>query len=596
MKRILLVAALLAAVSCSTKSSWKPVEGHIMTRWAQDINPSSPLPEYPRPSMVREGKWKNLNGLWDYAIVPANEPAPEQFQGKILVPFAPESALSGVGRKVTPEDALWYETSFSWKKGEKTLLHFGAVDNEAQVWVNGELAGSHSGGYTAFTLDITPYLKPSGKQTLRLRVLDGSDNGRHPRGKQVLDPKGIWYTALSGIWQTVWVENVPKADITGYAYVSDIVDGTITVTVSANGGDEVEVCSEGVRATAKPGEPAVLSLPNPELWTPDTPRLYDLSISLKAGGKTADSVKGYAAIREISKCRDDEGHLRMALNGKPLFQFGPLDQGWWPDGLYTAPTDDALRFDIEKTKAFGFNMIRKHVKVEPERWYYWCDVLGMLVWQDMPSIADNTGVKWDYIGYDGTFWDAPEVIRETYYHEWGEVIGQFKNHPSIVVWVPFNEAWAQFDNEKVVAFTRALDPTRLVNQASGGNYVKGCGDIYDYHHYPNPEFAFMEADQVNAMGEYGGIGFPVKGHLWNEDGNWGYIRYESSDDVLKQYTEYAQMLKDLIRQGCAAGIYTQTTDVEGEVNGLMTYDREIVKMDEAAMREVNLSVIAAMNP
>ena len=565
-----------------------------MTRWAQEVNPSSPLPEYPRPSMVREGNWKSLNGLWDYAIVPAKDPAPEQFQGKILVPFAPESALSGVGRKVTPEDALWYETSFKWKKGEKTLLHFGAVDNEAEIWVNGQLAGSHSGGYTAFTLDITPYLKPCGKQTLRLLVLDGSDDDRHPRGKQVLKPSGIWYTALSGIWQTVWVENVPKTNITGYTYTSDISAGTVTVTVSASAGEEVEIKADDATATTKPGEPAVLTIPAPELWTPDNPRLYDLVITLKEGGKVVDSVKGYVALREISKCRDAEGHLRMALNGKPLFHFGPLDQGWWPDGLYTAPTDEALRFDIEKTKEMGFNMIRKHIKVEPERWYYWCDVLGIIVWQDMPSITDNRYVHWDTIGYDGTFWDAPQEVRDTYYKEWGEIIAQLKNHPSIVVWVPFNEAWAQFETEKAVAFTKEQDPTRLVNQASGGNYVKGCGDIYDYHHYPNPEFSMMVPDQVNVMGEYGGIGLPVKGHLWNQDGNWGYIRYETPEDVLKQYSEYAEMLKELISKGCAAGVYTQTTDVEGEVNGLMTYDREIVKMNLAALRDVNLSVIAAM--
>ena len=443
---------------------------------------------------------------------------------------------------------------------------------------------------------MTPYLKPSGKQTLRLRVLDGSDDGRHPRGKQVLDPKGIWYTALSGIWQTVWVENVPNADITGYTYVSDIVDGTVTVTVNANGGDEVEVCSEGVSVTAKPGEPAVLAIPNPELWTPDSPRLYDLSISLKEGGKTLDSVKGYAALRKISKCRDNDGHLRMALNGKPLFQFGPLDQGWWPDGLYTAPTDDALRFDIEKTKAFGFNMIRKHVKVEPERWYYWCDVLGMLVWQDMPSIADNTGVKWDYIGYEGTFWDAPEDIRETYYHEWGEVIGQFKNHPSIVVWVPFNEGWGQFDTEAVVDYTREIDSTRLINSASGGNSVM-CGDILDSHNYPRPIMKFRSnGAQIDVLGEYGGIGLALPGHLWQEDNNWGYKGLcKDSEELLDKYARYADMFIPEILSGVSAGVYTQTTDVEGEVNGLMTYDRKVVKMDEQALRAVNEKVISTLN-
>ncbi len=595
MKKILVLAAAAAALlSCSTAPQWKPVEGRIMTRWASEVDPEAPLGEYPRPAMVREGGWASLNGLWNYAIVPSEAEKPEKWDGRILVPFAPESALSGVGRNVLPEEALWYETTFKWAPGETTLLHFGAVDWKAEVWVNGKYAGAHTGGYMGFTLDVTPYLKPSLKQTLLVRVEDGTDNDRQPRGKQVLHPEGIWYTAVSGIWQSVWIENVPKAHIARYTYTSDISDGSVSVTVETEGGDEVEVSAGGVTATAKPGEKAVLTFPEPSLWTPDHPCLYDLSISLKQDGKAVDTVTGYVALREIGTIRDASGNLRMTLNGEPLFHFGPLDQGWWPDGLYTAPTDEALRFDIEKTKEMGFNMIRKHVKVEPERWYYWCDKLGILVWQDMPSITDNRFVKWDYIHFGGTEWDAPEEVRDTYYHEWGEIVDGLKNHPSIVVWVPFNEAWAQFETAKVVDFTRGLDSTRLVNQASGGNYIKGVGDIYDYHHYPNPEFEFFEKSQVSVQGEYGGIGFPVAGYLWKDDGNWGYIQHSSSDEVLARYREYAEMLKALIPQGCSAAVYTQTTDVEGEVNGLMTYDRKVVKMDAADLCEINRGVIEAM--
>ena len=589
MKRLILLSAILLT-ACQ---QWKPVEGRIMTPWGENLNPSSVLQEYPRPSLVRDGWWASLNGEWDYAIVPTDAARPEKWDGKILVPFAPESALSGVGRKVGSENALWYNTSFK-TAGGNTLLHFDAVDWSAEVWVNGQKAGQHTGGYTRFSLDITPFLKPSGKQELTVKVLDGTDNDRQPRGKQVSNPEGIWYTAVTGIWQSVWLEKVSPAYVVSYDVVSDIAEGTLAVTVRTEGGDQVEITVDGVCAKAAPGEQAVIKLPTPKLWSPEDPFLYDVDIKLFADGSCVDVVKGYAALREISAVADAAGHKRMAVNGKPLFQFGPLDQGWWPDGLYTAPSDEALKFDIVKTQELGYNMIRKHIKVEPERWYWWCDRLGMLVWQDMPSIADNRNVSWIVNDYSDVSWETTPEVKDIYYKEWGEIIAQLRNHPSIVVWVPFNEAWAQFDTPAAVAFTKKCDPTRLVNPSSGGNFIKGLPDILDHHHYPNPAMVFWDNDLVNVLGEYGGIGCPVQGHLWQADKNWGYIEYPDGEAVLKQYAEYAEGLKDLVGQGCAAAVYTQTTDVEGEVNGLMTYDRKVVKMDPASLSAINRAVIGSM--
>ena len=595
MKRILMAGALAASLllaSCS-EEPWKPVEGRIMTRWAASVSPDNVWISYPRPSMVREGRWQSLNGLWNYAIVPAGQDRPRRWDGRILVPFAAESALSGVGKTVGEENALWYETTFTCRPGERQLLHFDAVDWSAEVWVNGQKAGSHTGGYTRFSLDITPFIKGSGKQTLTVKVLDGTDNERQPRGKQVSKPEGIWYTAVTGIWQTVWLENLPEHYIKGYQYTADRAAGTLTVTVDTEGGDAVIIEADGTRIEARPGETAVLPVYNPNPWRPRQPYLYDLNLYLRDGGAVVDSVRGYAAFRDISVVRDSRGNKRMAVNGEPVFQFGPLDQGWWPDGLYTAPSDAALQYDVQKTKDLGYNMIRKHIKVEPERWYFWCDVNGILVWQDMPSITDSRNNRWDPRGYEGTDWDAPQEVRDTYYKEWGEIIAQLKNHPSIVVWVPYNEGWGQFETEKAVDFTRAQDPTRLVNAASGGNFCH-AGDIFDLHNYPQPDMQLWEKESVNVLGEYGGIGCPVEGHLWQPDKNWGYIEHQNGEEVLQQYRAYADMLKEWIARGCAAAVYTQTTDVEIEVNGLMTYDRALVKMNEDSLAAINRGVIAAM--
>ena len=590
------------AISCNTadKTGWAPVGDRIMTQWGENLDPSEVLPEYPRPQMVR-GEWMNLNGLWEYAITPA-EAEPDKMDGNILVPFAVESALSGVGRAVGENEALWYEREFivpeEWA-GQRVQLNFGAVDWKAEVYVDGAFVGEHTGGYAPFSFDVTDMLAKGKKHSLKVKVTDRTDKWYQPRGKQVSQPEGIWYTAVTGIWQTVWMEPVPASHIDSYYAVADIDEGTLAVTVDAalEDGDVVEVVllADGAPVAKAEGREVTLAVPEMRLWSPSDPYLYDLEIKVLRDGVAADAVKGYTAMRKISYAADKDGHKRMLLNNEPLFQYGPLDQGWWPDGLYTAPSDEALAFDIEKTKEMGFNMIRKHVKVEPSRWYWHCDRLGMLVWQDMPSIADNSTNVWDNRTYEnGTDTPVPDDAKANYYKEWGEIMAAFKVFPCIVTWVPFNEAWGQFDTEEVVKFTRAQDPTRLINYASGGNFVKCSGDILDLHNYPHPEMYLYDKDYINVLGEYGGIGWPVEGHLWQPDRNWGYVQFKSADEVLDTYEKYADMLIDLIDDGFAGAIYTQTTDVEIEVNGLMTYDRKVVKLDMERLSAINRKVIESM--
>ena len=594
-------AAVIAAISCSTtpKIEWAPVGDRIITVWGENLDPADVLPEYPRPQMVRE-QWVNLNGLWEYAITPI-ESVPEEMDGHILVPFAVESALSGVGRAVTENDALWYSREITIPKdwdGQRIILHFGAVDWKAEVYVDDQFVGEHTGGYTPFSFDITDALGKGRRHTLKVKVTDSTDKWYQPHGKQVSEPRGIWYTAVTGIWQTVWMESVPSSSINSYYAVSDIDSGTLAVSVDAAlaDGDIVEVVllADGVPVAEAEGREVTLHVPDMKLWSPSDPYLYDIEIKVVGDGAIVDCVKGYAAMRKISYARDEDGHKRMLLNNKPLFQYGPLDQGWWPDGLYTAPSDEALAFDIEKTKEMGFNLIRKHVKVEPARWYWHCDRLGMLVWQDMPSTTygDN---KWGNHAYGtGTDSKITQEGKDNYYSEWGEIIQDFKVFPCIVSWVPFNEAWGQFDTEDVVQFTRAQDPTRLINYASGGNFERCSGDILDLHNYPHPEMYLYDSDYINVLGEYGGIGWPVEGHLWQPDRNWGYIQFKSADEVLDVYEKYADMLIKLIDDGFAAAIYTQTTDVEIEVNGLMTYDRKVVKLDMERLNAINRRVIDSM--
>ena len=600
--RTLLAAAVSAVLlpSCASQPEWTPVGDRIMTFWGENLDPENVLPEYPRPQLVRD-RWINLNGLWEYAITPVDA-VPEKMDGHILVPFAVESALSGVGRSVTEHDALWYEREFSVPKdwaGSRIMLNFGAVDWKAEVYVNDELAGCHTGGYAPFSFDVTDLLLQGKTNSLKVKVTDGTDSWFQPRGKQVSEPEGIWYTAVTGIWQTVWMEPVSESYVKSCHSVADIDASVLNVYVDAvlTEGDACEVVLMECGNVINKGRGTEVSLhvPQMKLWSPDSPYLYDIEVNIVRDGAVVDRVSGYAAMREISYRKDASGHKRMCLNGEPLFQYGPLDQGWWPDGLYTAPSDEALAFDIQKTKDFGFNMIRKHVKVEPARWYWHCDRLGMLVWQDMPSIEDNHENVWGNRAYDtGTDYPVTQEGKDNYYKEWGEVIAAFKGFPCIVVWVPFNEGWGQFDTEEVVQFTRAQDPTRLINYASGGNFVHCSGDILDLHNYPHPEMYLYDKEYINVLGEYGGIGWPVEGHLWQPERNWGYVQFKSADEVLDTYEKYAEMLIDLIDDGFAGAIYTQTTDVEIEVNGLMTYDRKVVKLDQERLHAINTKVIESM--
>ncbi|MBR4166898.1 MAG: beta-galactosidase [Bacteroidales bacterium] len=617
---VMAAVALLVAGSINAQQ-WSPAGDRIRTPWAEEVSPTNSHPEYPRPQMVRS-EWQSLNGLWDYAITPKSEPRPAKFDGKILVPFAVESSLSGVGRKVTPDDALWYRTTFTvpsaWK-GRRLMLNFDAVDWKTVVYVNDIQIGSHTGGYTHFSFDVTPYLK-NGANSLVLKVEDATDNDFQPRGKQVSKPSGIWYTAVSGIWQSVWMEPVAPAHVTDYNVVSSIKEKAINVTVDAEGvqeGDVIKVflldggigystetanaaktATDGLYAVLAsgmtvPGGTVTLNVRNPKLWSPDSPYLYGLDIQILRNGKVIDKVASYTAMREVGAYRKNGNTKLMGLNGEGLFQLGPLDQGWWPDGLYTAPTDEALKFDIQKTKDFGFNMIRKHIKVEPDRWFYYCDQIGIIVWQDMPSFGGSK--KWGMYYYgEGEDFPATPEAKANYYKEWTEIINQVKKFQCIAVWVPFNEAWSQFDTKDVVAYTKKLDPTRLVNQSSGGNWEEGVGDILDNHHYPYPAFRMWDKNMINVLGEYGGIGLPVEGHLWQADKNWGYVQYKNGDEVLAEYASFAEQLKQLIKQGCSAAVYTQTTDVEIEINGLMTYDRKVIKMDEKKLRAVNEGIIKSM--
>ena len=586
-------------------AQWKPAGDKIKTAWAEQVNPQQVLPEYPRPIMER-ADWQNLNGEWDYAIRPKGEVEPATFDGKILVPFAVESSLSGVQQMVGEANELWYKRTFqvpsAWK-GKEILLHFGAVDWQADVFVDDVLIGSHVGGYTPFSLNVTPYLSAkSATHKLVVRVWDPSDKGYQPRGKQVSNPEGIWYTPVTGIWQTVWLEPVNASHITAIKAIPDVDKQVMHVTVNTCSSSlasdivEVELLDKGqVIASAKgvQGKELRLAVKQPTLWEPSNPYLYDMKVRLTKNGRSVDEVKSYTAFRKISTVRDAQGLMRMCLNDKPLFQYGPLDQGWWPDGLYTAPTDEALLYDIKKTKEWGFNMIRKHVKVEPARWYYHCDKEGILVWQDMPSgDMDNQWKPRVYNG--GTDRQRTEASIANYYQEWKEIMDLCVSNPSVVVWVPFNEAWGQFDTEKVVAWTKAYDPSRLVNPASGGNH-RPCGDILDLHNYPGPDMFLFDPIRVNVLGEYGGIGLAVEDHLWWNKRNWGYIQFKNSDEVTAEYVKYAKQLKDFVKKGFSAAVYTQTTDVEGEVNGLMTYDRKVIKINEAQVRAINQEVIRSMN-
>ena len=566
----LLVLAVPARPSAARAQDSLP---SLRTRWAHDVTPARVLPEYPRPQLVRTA-WQSLNGPWDYAVTAKDAPQPAAWDGRILVPFPIESQLSGVRRAVTGAERLWYHRTFRAARpprGGRVLLHFGAVDWDATVWVNGHRVGEHAGGYDPFTLDVTDALGP-GAADLVVGVWDPTDGGPQPRGKQVLHPRSIWYTAVTGIWQTVWVETVPREHVAGLTVTPDVDAGAVRVRVAVEGGtagSRVQVTVlEGTKPVAAadvaPDSAVAIPVPHPRLWSPADPFLYRLRVRL-AGG---DRVASYFGMRKIAVAPDVAGIERLFLNGRPLFELGTLDQGWWPDGLYTAPTEDARRFDLVTLKRLGFNLIRKHVKVEPERWYYDCDSLGLLVWQDMPSGDNDTDA--------GRAGFAAELER---------VVDALRNHPSIVMWVPFNEGWGQHDTERTVAWIRAHDPSRLVDDASGWT-DRRTGDVMDVHDYPGPAMPALEAHRAAVLGEFGGLGLPVAGHLWIERGAWGYRRFGTTDSLRAAWRALLARLRPLVDAGLAAAVYTQTTDVETEVNGLMTYDRAVVKLPAEEGREI----------
>ncbi|MDQ6904485.1 MAG: beta-galactosidase [Bacteroidota bacterium] len=602
MKKLRLIFPFFLSVlfANAQQSKWQIVPGHITTQWAGNVNPSNTLPGYPRPQLQRNN-WQNLNGLWQYAILPAinSDNIPNVLQGNILVPFAVESALSGVGKTVGKDSVLWYKrdiTITANRKHKRILLHFGAVDWRSDIYINGKNIGRHEGGYDPFTFDITDALKNGAKQEISVRVWDPTDDGPQPHGKQVIKPEGIWYTPVTGIWQTVWLETVPETYIASTKQTPDLDNKTLAVNASIKNlqpGDQINISAwkGNAKVAEKNGNDTsvMLSISGAEMWSPAHPFLYDLKLTVMRKGKVVDEVKSYFAMRKISIAPDAAGIQKMMLNNKFLFEFGPLDQGWWPDGLYTAPTDAALKFDIEKTKDMGFNMIRKHIKVEPARWYYYCDSLGMLVWQDMPS--GDLGNHWE--NRPGVLGRATDRDRtpesEGYYRkEWSAIMDALHNYPSIVVWTPFNEAWGQFKTEDITNWTKQKDPSRLVNSASGGNFYP-VGDIEDLHNYPDPAMPrpdIFGAKKALVLGEFGGLGLPVDGHTWQEK-SWGYQSFKSNDSLLKRYTSLTDKLQELIRQGLSAAVYTQTTDVEGEVNGFMTYDRKVMKMPLEKLKEVN---------
>jgi len=588
-------APAACAPSDPAPAPWQPPDSALMTRWAAEVDFDNVHPEYPRPQMVRD-EWLNLNGLWEYAIRPREESRPATFDGQILVPFPVESVLSRVMKSVGEGNRLWYRRHLMTPEipeGNRALLHFGAVDWHATVWVNGIQVGEHKGGYAPFTFDVTDALVTDGEQEIVVSVWDPIDAGFQPLGKQVNEPHGIWYTSVTGIWQTVWLESVPSSSVTSLAITPDIDADILRLRAMVRRPDGMDMAGSGlsVRAVALEGSREVAStsgaagdelelrIADARLWSPDSPFLYDLKVELQRNGEVVDAVTSYFGMRKIALGKDESGFNRLMLNNEPLFQYGTLDQGWWPDGLYTAPTDAALRSDVEVLKQLGFNMTRKHVKIEPARWYYHCDKLGLLVWQDMPN-GDG------HIGREDPDLERTEESASNYMRELEEMIDLLRNQPSIVVWVPFNEGWGQFDTDGVMGWVKEYDPTRLVDGPSGWA-DRGSGDIYDIHKYPGPAMPEPEAARAVVLGEFGGLGLPVEGHLWRDQDNWGYRSYETHDELQANYNGLIEELLPMIGAGLAAAIYTQTTDVEIEVNGLMTYDRAIVKFDIEQMARTN---------
>ncbi|MGB9800319.1 MAG: glycoside hydrolase family 2 protein [Thermanaerothrix sp.] len=592
---------------------WQRQRAPLMTRWSEALCPDCVWPEYPHPQLVRED-WLNLNGVWQFGIAPRAQAVPPAFKGEILVPFPIESALSGVMRPLQPEERLWYRRMFTvptaWE-GKRVLLHFGAVDWEAEVWVNGQRVGKHQGGYLPFTFDITPYLHP-GEQELVVAVWDPTDAHWQQRGKQVRHPHSIWYTQVSGIWQTVWLEAVPSRYIAGLRITPDLAAQAVRVKVLAGGSDilrdiHVEVWAEGMRhgeasLSSSEGE-LVISLPSPRLWHPDSPFLYDLVVTAEE-----DRVSSYFGLREFRLGKDIHGRTRVFLNDEPLFMFGPLDQGYWPDGLYTPPSEEAMEWELKLLKQLGFNMLRKHVKVEPARYYYACDRLGLIVWQDMPNGGRaQTGFEGLVTLFLGVHQDDRRALwrfgrkspdsRADYQRELKALVDHLYHFPCIGVWVPFNEGWGQFEARAIAEWLKAYDPTRLVDHASGW-YDQGGGDFASYHIYGKPLKPIPPtATRAVVLSEFGGYSLEICNHLWNPRQRFGYKHFQTIPDLTAAYERLLdEQLRPWVEAGLSAAIYTQTTDVEIEVNGYMTYDRAVLKMDAERLRAVHKRLMTKADP
>ncbi|MFD7306623.1 LamG-like jellyroll fold domain-containing protein [Promicromonospora sp. NPDC059942] len=604
-------AATPEASPAAGQATWPVTDAHLPTPWTQDVTPDNALPEYPRPQLTRD-RWENLNGLWEFAGAAEGEAPPfgETLAEEILVPYPTESELSGVDRH---EDHMWYrrtvEVPASWRTGgQRVVLNFGAVDHTATVWVNGQEVAHHEGGYGRFSADVTDALTASGPQEVLVGVADRTDATWQPVGKQRNVPdRGIFYEGASGIWQTVWMEPVAASHATRLDMTTDVDTSTLTLTVEGSApadGRQVDVVVRAsstkgsavakgkagkgkavAQAAGTVGDAISVRVPRAHLWTPDDPYLYDLEVRVRdARGKVVDTVGSYFGMREIGIAPGADGRNRVTLNGEVVFLLSTLDQGYWPDGIYTAPTDEALAFDLEQHKELGFNTVRKHIKVEPDRWFYHADRLGLLVWQDMPAMKPGR---------------PPVEAQERFERELHEMVDQNSSWTSVIGWVPFNEGWGEWSQEatgRIAREVKAQDPTRLVDAHSGVNCCdslgdSGAGDVIDWHQYVGPAQPVPDATRASIDGEHGGFGLEVDGHMWFEDGH----AYEMTPDVATLTRRYVENQEDVLTAaqqcGISGSIYTQITDVEHEVNGFFTYDRQVEKMDFGQVRAVNDSII-----